>query len=60
MELGPTKPADLKPGEKIKVTLIATSEGFKWWTAHPEVGESEHGEGERDGEHTGEGEGEHE
>lgn len=60
-ELGPTKPGDLAPGKKRGILLTATSTNFDKWTAHPEVGESEHGsdgEGER-GEHDGEGDSEH-
>ena len=52
-ELGPTTPADLGPGEKRDVKLTATSRDFNGWTAHPELGSSEHGHG---GEHDGEGE----
>ena len=53
-ELGPTTPADLGPGEKRDVKLTATSNDFDGWTAHPEVGSSEHGhEGERGGEGRG-------
>lgn len=62
-ELGPTPAANLAPGEKREVQLIATSTDFDGWTAHPEVGEGEHGHGEHDSEHGGEhdreGEGEH-
>jgi len=70
-ELGPTTPADLGPGEKRDVKLTATSNNFDGWTAHPEVGSSEHGHegehgrecrGEHDrdgGEHGKEGDGEH-
>ena len=50
-ELGPTTPADLGPGEKRDVKLTATSKNFSGWTAHPEVGSGEHGNGEKDGEH---------
>jgi hypothetical protein len=50
-ELGPTTPADLGPGEKRDVKLTAASKGFGGWTAHPEVGSSEHGNGEERGEH---------
>jgi hypothetical protein len=49
VELGPTTPTDLKPGESIRVSLVAPSKDFGGWTAHPEVGESrggEHGHGE--------------
>jgi hypothetical protein len=62
VELGPTTPADLAPGERVDVTLTATSNDFDGWTAHPEVGEGgsgEHGGGEGEGEHDEEGEGEH-
>jgi len=38
MELGPTTPVDLAPGEKIDVTLQATSQAFDGWTPHAEVG----------------------
>ena len=58
-ELGPTTPGDLAPGEKIEVQLIATSTDFDGWTAHPEVGESEHIHGEEHGEHDSEHEREH-
>ena len=59
-ELGPTAPADLAPGEKRDVTLVATSKDFDGWSAHPEVGNSEHGHGEGRGEHgSREGTGEH-
>lgn len=55
-ELGPTKPTDLAPGQSIDVLLEAESKGFTGWTAHPEVGNEEHGHG---GEHGGEHRGEH-
>lgn len=59
-ELGPTTPADLKPGEKIAVRLKATEKEFETWSTHAEVGSSEHGERhEGEGEHGHEGEGEH-
>ncbi|MHC4141258.1 MAG: FxLYD domain-containing protein [Planctomycetota bacterium] len=58
-ELGPTTPTDLAPGSKRGVRLPATSEAFDGWTAHPEVGSSEHGHGEEGGEHDREGRGEH-
>ena len=60
IELGPTTPTDLNPGERIDISLKATSKDFNGWTAHPEVGESgsgEHGNGESDNEHGGEGDG---
>ena len=58
-ELGPTPSADLAPGEKRDVQLIATSTDFDGWTAHPEVGEGEHGSGGGRGEHDAEGDSEH-
>jgi hypothetical protein len=58
-ELGPTPPTDLAPGKKMEVQLIATSTDFDGWTAHPEVGEGEHGHGEEHGEHGSEHGGEH-
>ncbi len=59
VELGPTTPVDLVPGERIAIKLSAKNFEFDGWTAHPEVGESssEHGEGEN--EHGEEGKGEH-
>ncbi|MFC1739700.1 FxLYD domain-containing protein [Planctomycetota bacterium] len=50
-ELGPTTPADLNPGERRDVKLMATNKDFDGWTAHPEVGISEHGSREGHGEH---------
>ncbi|RKU15008.1 hypothetical protein C6503_14195 [Candidatus Poribacteria bacterium] len=58
-ELGPTTPGDLAPGEKREILLAATSTNFDGWTAHPEVGESEHSHEGEGGEHGKEGEGEH-
>ena len=58
-ELGPTTPADLDPGERRDVKLTATNKDFDGWTAHPEVGISEHGSGEGHGEHDREGRSEH-
>ncbi|MFC1544201.1 FxLYD domain-containing protein [Gemmatimonadota bacterium] len=43
MELGPTTPVDLKPGEKRAVKLTASSTDFEKWSAHPEIGGGEHG-----------------
>jgi len=60
IELGPTTPTDLNPGESMDISLKATGKDFNGWTAHPEVGESggdEHGQDESDNEHGGEGEG---
>lgn len=58
-ELGPTIPGDLAPGEKREIQLVATSTNFDRWTAHPEVGEGEHGSGGSGGEHDSEGDSEH-
>ena len=66
-ELGPTMPVDLAPGEKVDVTLSATSQAFDGWTPHAEVGAgdgeagAEHGSqgGEGGGERGSEGGGEH-
>ena len=58
-ELGPTPLGDLAPGEKRDILLVATSTNFTHWTAHPEVGEGEHGSGESRGEHDAEGDNEH-
>lgn len=55
-ELGPTTPADLGPGQKREIKLTAASKDFSGWSAHPEVGRSEHGSEEHGGE---EGGGEH-
>jgi hypothetical protein len=57
VELGPTTPSDLDPGESMPVTLTTTSDDFDGWTAHPEVGESSNGE--HSGESESESEGEH-
>ena len=38
IELGPTTPADLAPGEVMDIALEATSQPFETWSAHPEVG----------------------
>ena len=56
VELGPTTPIDLAPGEKTDVLLTATSTNFDMWTAHPEVGPSSGsgGEGAEGGEAGGE------
>ena len=38
IELGPTTPLDLAPGQMAAVSLPASSEPFESWSAHPEVG----------------------
>ena len=62
IELGPTTPTDLAPGERKDIKLSAKNFEFDSWTAHPEVGESSvdlPGSGEGEDEHGEEGEGEH-
>ncbi len=58
VELGPTTPVDLAPGERKDVKLSAKNFEFESWTAHPEVGgsSSEHGDGEGQNEHDEDGE----
>ena len=54
IELGPTTLTDLAPDQTINVELSAAGQDFNKWSAHPEVGSSEHGGGEQhdeDGEH---------
>ena len=46
IELGPTTPNDLASGQKVNVELNAAGQDFSKWSAHPEVGSSEHGGGE--------------
>ncbi len=56
VELGPTAPVDLAPGQKVEVRLPATAQTFAGWTPHAEVGPGtggeagEHGPGGEDGE----------
>ena len=38
IELGPTTPVDMAPGQVIDITLPASSQPFTSWSAHPEVG----------------------
>ncbi len=63
IELGPTTPVDLAPGEILDVVLPASTQAFDSWTPHAEVGASEgggeHGSGgsEGGGEHGSGGEG---
>ena len=64
VELGPTAPVDLAPGQKVEVRLPATAQTFAGWTPHAEVGPGtggeagEHGPGGEDGEDS-EDDGEH-
>ena len=59
VELGPTQPRDLAPGQSVPVTLDASGQTFSSWGAHPEVGGGggNTGETEGSGEHGGTGEG---
>ena len=58
IELGPTSPVDLAPGESVSVTLAASEQPFDTWTAHAEVGPqgAESGGGEHGSESEGESE----
>ena len=58
VELGPTTPVNLAPGQSVAITLDATGGPFTGWTPHAEVGSGEGGgsSGEGSG---GEGAGEH-
>ena len=38
IELGPTTPTDLAPGEVMNISLEASGQPFETWNAHPEVG----------------------
>ena len=62
VELGPTTPVDLSPGEGIAVALPATPEPFTGWIPHAEIGSGEGGGAEGGGaegrESGGEGSGE--
>ena len=62
VELGPTTPVDLAPGESRSVSLEASEAPFETWSAHAEVGgaEGEHGHEGEEGEHGGRESGEHE
>ena len=37
IELGPTTPVDLAPGQVVDVVLEASEQPFESWSAHPEV-----------------------
>jgi len=54
VELGPTTPVDLAPGQIVDVSLTATDRAFDGWTPHAEVGPGSGGEGEHGpgGEHS--------
>lgn len=59
VELGPTAPVDLMPGQSLPVHLPAGNQPFVRWGAHPEVGGGkaagggEHSGGSESGEHSG-------
>ena len=44
MELCPTTPNDMAPGDVVTINLPATSASFTGWTAHAEVGTGEEGD----------------
>ena len=44
IELGPTTPTDLAPGQTIRISLPATQAPFATWSPHAEVGNAEAGE----------------
>ena len=55
VELGPTTPVDMQPGQVLAVNLPATAAPFTGWIAHAEVGSGgeaggEHGAGAQGGE----------
>ncbi len=50
VELGPTTPLDLVPGERKDIKLFAKNFEFDSWSAHPEVGESSSELGQGEGE----------
>ena len=56
IELGPTIPGDLEPGEKRDVELTPKGKDFDGWTAHPEVGNEEQGHSRGEGDGGGRGE----
>ena len=57
VELGPTTPMDLAPGQSIDVSLPATGQVFTTWGAHPEVGSGGENSPEGGGQHIGESDG---
>ncbi len=61
VELGPTTPGDLAPGETRAVQLSAAGQDFDGWSPHSETGSGEHGgnESEGRGEHGGSGDESH-
>jgi len=59
VELGPTTPVDMAPGQVLAVNLPATAEPFTGWVPHAEVGSGEGGGEHGSGSGGGEGSGEH-
>ena len=57
VELGPTTPIDLAPGEVQAVSLASTQASFAGWMAHAEVGSGEGSGGGESSEGSGEGSG---
>ena len=53
VELGPTTPMDLTPGQSIDISLPATGQTFATWGAHPEVGSGGESSPEGGGQHGG-------
>ena len=51
VELGPTTPVDLAPGEVVAINLPSTQASFTGWVAHAEVGSG--GEGSESGDEGG-------
>lgn len=49
VELGPTKAVNIKPGKKVDVKLSARGQKFETWSAHAEIGSSEHTHSHGDG-----------
>ena len=56
VELGPTTPRDMAPGEVVSISMPATQASFTGWVAHAEVGSGSEGSGSG-GESGGEGSG---
>ena len=53
VELGPTTPADLAPGQDLYVALGSSPPPFETWSAHVEVGGGDSPGSESSGEHSG-------
>ena len=45
VELGPTTPRDMAPGDVVSITLPSTQASFTGWVAHAEVGSGSEGSG---------------